>query len=118
LQRWRGRRRPDEQPRCCRKASHSRQAGPRRLEAALRPRHHLRLPGAPADRATRALSALNEGYHGASPEAAVRAELCREAMRLTAMLLDHPRGRAPATRALAALMALNAARLPARLDAS
>jgi RNA polymerase sigma factor (sigma-70 family) len=61
---------------------------------------------------------FNEGYHGASPEAAVRAELCREAMRLTAMLLDHPRGRAPATRALAALMALNAARLPARLDAS
>ena len=33
---------------------------------------------------------FNEGYHGASPESAVRAELCREAMRLTAMLLEYP----------------------------
>src|SRR5262249_28090541 len=33
---------------------------------------------------------FNEGYHGASTETAVRAELCREAMRLTALLLDHP----------------------------
>src|SRR5262245_62765824 len=33
----------------------------------------------------RALSLLfNEGYHGASPESAVRAELCQEAMRLAA----------------------------------
>jgi RNA polymerase sigma factor (sigma-70 family) len=61
---------------------------------------------------------FNEGYHGASPESAVRAELCREAMRLTAMLIDHPQARTPATLALAALMSLDAARLPARLDAS
>jgi RNA polymerase sigma-70 factor (ECF subfamily) len=27
---------------------------------------------------------FNEGYHGASSESAVRAELCHEAMRLTA----------------------------------
>ena len=60
---------------------------------------------------------FNEGYHGASPLSAVRAELCREAMRLAALLLAHPRGRTPATYALAALMSLNAARLPARLDA-
>ena len=61
---------------------------------------------------------FNEGYHGASPLSAVRAELCREAMRLAALLLAHPRGRTPATYALAALMSLNAARLPARLDAA
>jgi RNA polymerase sigma factor (sigma-70 family) len=61
---------------------------------------------------------FNEGYHGASPEAAVRSELCREAMRLAAMLLDHPFGATPGTHALAALMCLNAARLPARVDVS
>jgi len=60
---------------------------------------------------------FNEGYHGASPEFVVRAELCREAMRLTALLLAHPLGAAPTTYALAALMCLHAARLPARLDA-
>ena len=61
---------------------------------------------------------FNEGYHGASPESAVRAELCREAMRLVALLLEHPLGATPATYALAALMALHAARLPARVDAA
>jgi RNA polymerase sigma factor (sigma-70 family) len=61
---------------------------------------------------------FNEGYHGASPESAVRVELCREAMRLTAVLLEHPLGTTPATYALAALMCLDAARLPARVDAS
>jgi predicted RNA polymerase sigma factor len=61
---------------------------------------------------------FNEGYHGASPKAAVRAELCGEAIRLTALLLQHPLGATPATYALAALMAFNSARLPARTDAS
>jgi RNA polymerase sigma factor (sigma-70 family) len=61
---------------------------------------------------------FSEGYHGASPEKAVRAELCREAMRLTALLLEHPTGATPTTHALAALMCLGAARLPARVDAS
>jgi RNA polymerase sigma-70 factor (ECF subfamily) len=61
---------------------------------------------------------FNEGYHGASPESAVRTELCREAMRLAAILLEHPLGATPRTYALAALMCLNAARLPARVDAS
>jgi RNA polymerase sigma factor (sigma-70 family) len=61
---------------------------------------------------------FNEGYHGASPESAVRVELCKEAMRLTTMLLEHPLGATPATYALAALMCLGAARLPARVDAS
>jgi RNA polymerase sigma factor (sigma-70 family) len=61
---------------------------------------------------------FNEGYHGASPEAAVRADLCEEAIRLTLLLLDVPQTASPETGALAALMCLHAARLPARLDAS
>ena len=61
---------------------------------------------------------FNEGYHGASPESAVRAELCREALRLTGLLLEHPLSATPATHALAALMCLHAARLPARVDAA
>jgi RNA polymerase sigma-70 factor (ECF subfamily) len=61
---------------------------------------------------------FNEGYHGASAEHAVRAELCHEAMRLAAVLLAHPLGATPTTYALAALMCLNAARLPARVDAA
>jgi len=61
---------------------------------------------------------FNEGYHGASPESGVRAELCHEAMRLTALLLEHPATSTPASRALLALMCFHAARLPARLDAS
>ncbi|HKW33168.1 MAG TPA: sigma-70 family RNA polymerase sigma factor [Candidatus Acidoferrum sp.] len=61
---------------------------------------------------------FNEGYHGASPESAVRSELCQEAMRLAWLLLDHPPAATPVTRALAALLCLHAARLPARVDAS
>jgi len=61
---------------------------------------------------------FNEGYHGASTHGAVRAELCDEAMRLTALLREHPVTRTPATFALSALMALHAARLPARIDAA
>src|SRR5205809_1084184 len=61
---------------------------------------------------------FNEGYHSASTQAAVRAELCEEAMRLTALLREHPVTRTPATFALSALMALHAARLAARADAT
>jgi RNA polymerase sigma factor (sigma-70 family) len=61
---------------------------------------------------------FNEGYHGASAESAVRVELCGEAIRLTLLLLEHPPAAAPETCALAALMCLHAARLPARLDSS
>jgi RNA polymerase sigma factor (sigma-70 family) len=60
---------------------------------------------------------FNEGYHGACAETAVRAELCHEAMRLNASLLEHSFGKVPATYALAALMCLHSARLPARVDA-
>src|SRR5262245_37010802 len=59
---------------------------------------------------------FNEGYHGASSEYAVRTDLCHEAMRLAAVLLDHRLGATPSMDALAALMCLNAARLPARTD--
>jgi RNA polymerase sigma factor (sigma-70 family) len=59
---------------------------------------------------------FNEGYHGASPESVVRADLCQESMRLVLILLKNPMGATPSTYALAALMFLNAARLPARLD--
>jgi RNA polymerase sigma factor (sigma-70 family) len=61
---------------------------------------------------------FNEGYHGASPESAVRVDLCREAMRLAALLREHPLASTPSTHALSALMCFHAARLPARLDSS
>ena len=58
---------------------------------------------------------FNEGYHGASAASAVRSQLCREALRLVDLVLDHPFGANPSTFALSALMNFNAARLPARL---
>ena len=61
---------------------------------------------------------FNEGYHGGSAEFAVRAELCEEAMRLIQILLEHPLGATASSYALSALMCLNRARLPARVDAS
>jgi RNA polymerase sigma factor (sigma-70 family) len=61
---------------------------------------------------------FNEGYHGGSPKSAVRVELCNEAMRLTALLCEHLPAATPETNALAALMSLHAARLPARIDSA
>ena len=46
----------------------------------------------------------------------IKEDLCREAIRLTALLAEHPAGNRPRTHALIALMLLNAARLPARID--
>ena len=60
---------------------------------------------------------FSEGYHGGGAMA-VRSELCREAMRLADMLRDFPAAATPTTYALAALMHLHAARLPARIDAA
>ncbi|HEX3368648.1 MAG TPA: sigma-70 family RNA polymerase sigma factor [Candidatus Cybelea sp.] len=60
---------------------------------------------------------FSEGYHGSSVQV-VRAELCREAIRLVRLLAAHPLSATPATHALCALMYLDGARLPARLDAS
>jgi RNA polymerase sigma factor (sigma-70 family) len=59
---------------------------------------------------------FNEGYHGASAGFAVRADLCREAMRLVALLREHPVAATPATYALSALMSLLAARLSSRTN--
>jgi RNA polymerase sigma-70 factor (ECF subfamily) len=59
---------------------------------------------------------FNEGYHGAHPSGAVRAELCREAIHLTVLLANVEETALPATHALLALMCFCAARLPGRRD--
>ena len=65
----------------------------------------------------RALYVLfSEGYHGAKEDAVIREELCREALRLVRLLVDHAPAATPATFALAALMYLLAARLPGRTN--
>jgi RNA polymerase sigma-70 factor (ECF subfamily) len=61
---------------------------------------------------------FNEGYHGGARLGVVRLELCQEALRLTSLLAQHPPAATPTTQALLALMYLNAARLPARVDAA
>jgi RNA polymerase sigma-70 factor (ECF subfamily) len=59
---------------------------------------------------------FNEGYKASSGEKLVREEVCQEAIRLTGLLVAHPAGNRPAPHALMALMLLNAARIPARVD--
>ncbi|WP_129573756.1 MULTISPECIES: RNA polymerase sigma factor [Sorangium] len=61
---------------------------------------------------------FTEGYLSSHAETAIRRELCDEAMRLAAILAEHPLGRAPETFALLALMHLHAARMTARQDGS
>src|SRR5262249_36792185 len=59
---------------------------------------------------------FNEGYHGASPEATVRAELCDEALRLAGLVLENPPTATSEAQALAALFHFLRARLSERLD--
>ena len=59
---------------------------------------------------------FNEGYKASSGEKLVREEICQEAIRLAELLGKHPAGNQPKTHALLALMLLNAARIPARVD--
>jgi len=59
---------------------------------------------------------FNEGYKASSGDRLLREELCQEAVRLLALLVEHPVGRTPRTHALLALMLLTAARFPSRLD--
>jgi RNA polymerase sigma-70 factor (ECF subfamily) len=59
---------------------------------------------------------FNEGYKASCGESLVREELCAEAIRLAMLLAEHPLGHQPRTHALIALMLLNGARLPARVD--
>lgn len=59
---------------------------------------------------------FNEGYKASGGDRLVREELCHEAIRLAFLLAGHAATGAPRTHALLALMLLNAARLPARID--
>jgi len=59
---------------------------------------------------------FNEGYKASTGQKLVREDLCHEAIRLTESLAEHAAGNQPKTHALLALMLLNAARIPARVD--
>jgi len=59
---------------------------------------------------------FNEGYKASTGDKLVREDVCFEAIRLTSLLVRHPAGDLPKTHALLALMLLNAARLPGRVD--
>ena len=60
---------------------------------------------------------FNEGYKASSGEDLIREDLCHEAIRLALLLVEHPPADLPRTHALVALMLLDSARLPARVDA-
>jgi RNA polymerase sigma-70 factor, ECF subfamily len=72
-----------------------------------------------ADRAESVRTALylmfNEGYSASFGETLVQPEFCVEAVRLARALAQHPMTAGPASDALAALLALTAARLPTRV---
>ena len=61
---------------------------------------------------------FTEGYLSSQTEQAIRRELCNEAIRLAALLAEHPVGQDPETFALLALMHLHTARMTARQDGS
>jgi RNA polymerase sigma-70 factor (ECF subfamily) len=61
---------------------------------------------------------FTEGYLSCRADAAIRRELCEEAIRLAHLLGEHPVGETPETFALLALMHLHEARMASRLDAS
>lgn len=60
---------------------------------------------------------FTEGYLSSHPKAAIRDELCAEAIRLARLLAAHPVGQTSETFALLALMHFHAARAVARRDA-
>ncbi len=59
---------------------------------------------------------FNEGYKASSGSKLVREDVCQEAIRLAGLLAEHPAGHRPGTHALLALMLLNSARIPTRVD--
>lgn len=59
---------------------------------------------------------FNEGYTPGDREVAIRADVCREAVRLACRLAEHPVAGRSETHALAALLLFQSARLPARTD--
>lgn len=61
---------------------------------------------------------FTEGYLSSHAEMAIRRELCDEAIRLAAILAEHPVSQVPETYALLALMHLHVARMSARQDDS
>lgn len=61
---------------------------------------------------------FNEGYKASAGPKLVKEDLCREAIRLGELLVQHPVGQRPSTHAVLALMLLNASRLPARTNES
>jgi RNA polymerase sigma-70 factor (ECF subfamily) len=82
----------------------------------------LNLPP-PADLSARLDSVLqviyllfNEGYSAHTGENLVRQDLCGEAIRLACLLIEQPATALPRVHALLALLYLQAARLPARVD--
>lgn len=74
-----------------------------------------------SDRLESVLTAIylvfNEGYNASSGDSLIRHELVAEAIRLVSMLAAHPAGDRPEVHALAALILLQAGRLPGRCDA-
>ncbi|HMQ63014.1 MAG TPA: sigma-70 family RNA polymerase sigma factor [Flavilitoribacter sp.] len=61
---------------------------------------------------------FSEGYYSESREPVIREDLCAEAMRLTALLLDNQPTNTPEVHALYALMSFQASRLGARQNDS
>lgn len=59
---------------------------------------------------------FNEGYKASSGDKLVREDVCSEAIRLTSLLAAHTVGNQPKAHALLALMLLNSARIPSRVD--
>jgi len=61
---------------------------------------------------------FNEGYGARAGDELIRLDVCGEALRLGRLVAGSPATAAPAAHALVALMAFQAARLPARVDES
>jgi len=61
---------------------------------------------------------FNEGYSAHEGDDLVRTDVCAEAIRLARLVAEHRVAGSPSARALLALMLLQAARLPARVDAA
>jgi len=59
---------------------------------------------------------FNEGYKASGGKNLIREELCHEGIRLGSLLAQHSVGNRPRSHALLALMLLNGARLPSRVD--
>ena len=59
---------------------------------------------------------FNEGYYSESTNAILREDFCREAMRLTTLLIENPQTNQPSVNALFSLMCFQSSRFEARED--